>query len=118
MRKFVVLLPAILLGCPSPAPQPNPPPQPDATDATPPSPTYDGATTSACFQACQALLAAGCKEGGGNCLVKLQVISDRGLEPNKANRNLPLKCDDLKGVKSPSDVTATGQACTLMTDGG
>lgn len=116
-----------LIGCPPPSPRPIPPdatdaapifpeagPLPAPPEAAPPAPTYDGSTTSACFLACQAMAAVGCKEGSGTCITRLQTISDGKLEPNRANHNLPLKCQDLEKVKTAADVVATGQACTAV----
>jgi len=124
------LLAVVLQACPPTPPQPSPvPPDADAAPVFPeagplpppptpeaaplPPPAYDGSTTSACYKACQALLSVGCEEGSGTCVVRLQTISDGKLEPNKANRNLPLTCDDLAKVKTAADVVATGQPCSL-----
>jgi hypothetical protein len=90
--------------CPSPS---------GAIDAAPfVPPTFDGSTTKACFLACQALSTAGCAEGAGNCVTRLQTVVDLKSEVNTSTHHL-LTCDDLETVKTPADVVAVGQKCTL-----
>lgn len=121
----------LLVGCP---PSPVPPPvPPDATDsAVPvdapvtivdsPSPVVDAPLPPAdasnkCAAACAAMKAAGCTEGAAlSCIGRMQTISDKRLNPNPSKHNLPVTCDDLASVKTPADVRANGEPCTL--DGG
>lgn len=108
-----------IMACP-PVPPPSPmPPDADAFAPPPPPPVYDGSTTSDCFLACQALQKAGCREGSGNCITRLQTINDLRTEQNLANGKRPLTCVDVEKVKTPADFKAMGQVCTLSSlDGG
>lgn len=116
----VVAAATMLFACP-PAPSPSPMP-PDAFEVGPPIPlpeasTYDGSTTSDCYLACEALKTAGCREGSGACVLKLQTIQDLHTEQNLANGKRPLTCVDVEKVKTPADFRAMGQVCTVG-DGG
>lgn len=116
-----ILIAAGIIACPTPTPSPTPMP-PDAFEVGPPVPlpeasVYDGSTTSDCFKACQALAEAGCQEGKGTCVLKLQTINDLHTEQNLANGKRPLTCKDVEGVRTPQDFRAMGQVCTVG-DGG
>ena len=127
MKTLLALAAALSLGATCNPPNPAPP-VPDATDAVAPpappppapeagpSPVYDGSTTSSCYRACVALQSAGCKEGSGLCLTRLQVVNDMHTERNAAAGNRALTCDDLAAVKSAADVIKTGQKCTPAGD--
>ena len=107
-----------VMACPPPSP-PVGPPDADAFAPPLPPPVYDGSTTSDCYLACLALKTAGCREGSGTCITRLQSINDLRTEQNLANGKRPLTCVDVEKVKTPADFKAMGQVCTLSSlDGG
>lgn len=112
-----ILAAGFIVACPSPNGGPVTPP-PDVFEASPPIPlpeaaVYEGSTTSDCFKACEALRVAGCKEGSGTCITRLQTIQDLHTEQNLLNQKRPLTCKDVEGVRTPQDFRAMGQVCTV-----